>query len=531
MRTVLWLLCAYLSVIRVAAADERDGKETFVPIAGACIHAINPREILEQVETFGQVSGGKRSLYWDLKKNIERRFSLEDHLPFQKGRILVVSDERLESIDFDFVLDEAGAIAHIDEFAHQWKAPEPVARPNYETKVQPTTNQCWALSVSALSWVPKIPNDPSAEVQWERRESSTRKYFFRLQNGFLWSGRSEDVLQNTDFSRIPARLLTPESAESGRRLTTIWLGPDEVDLTQREMLLAELSRKLLPGMAVRDNENKTTAGRRRTALFFQWLLFRAVLVDCQASWLYLDVNDDGKVVFAGSVGFKKDSITSKWARAVGTTESPSLPKRTDRTDLRLTAKAAIPYGPFLWTPDTAEEIPATTPVRLTAELTTLEDLSTGYLEFRLTPTADLKITAFQLPLVLATNFVSGLTGASQVPQTTVDQESIEIQWGTDRFEPGEPHLDQHSASVELIVQRSFLQTIRHKLGAAKTDEDENATIEDESSPNGPTVPEPSSEQIALNVSLQPESLRVRFEAPKDTCFELVALLFDAGIRF
>lgn len=529
MASMLVLLAVCTTACDSFAGDE--SKEQFVPIAGACIHAINPGEILEQVEAFGRVSGGKRSLYWDLKKNIERRFSVEDHLPFQKGRILVASDQRLESIDFDFVLDEAGAIAHIDEFAHQWKAPEPVSRPNYETKLEPTTNHCWVLSVSALSWAPKIPNDPAAEVQWERRESSTRKYFFRLQNGFLWSGRSEDVLQNTDFSRIPARLLTPESADSGRRLTTIWLGPDQVDLTQREMLLAELSRKLLPGMAVRDNENKTTATRRRSAIFLQWLLLRAVLVDCQASWLYLDVSEDGKVLFAGNVGFKRDSITSKWARVVGTTESPSLPKGNDQNDLRLTVKAAIPYGPFLWTPDTADEVPATTPVRLSAAVTTLEDLSTGYLELRLTPTADLKITAFQLPLVLAANFVSGLTGASQIPQTIVDQESIEILWGKDRPEPSEPRADQHSAGIELAVQRSFLQTIRRKLGAGKTVDEENATPDDEPASNGTPVPEPSSEQIALNVSLQPESLRVRFEAPKETCFELVALLFDAGIRF
>lgn len=528
MRVALHLLMFITFASACDATINREPDDSFQPVAGGCIHVLNPKEILEQIEAFGAVSGGERSLYWDLKKNIERRFSSDDHLPFQKGRVLVASDRRLEILEFDFVADEAGAKASIEEFSGQWKAPEAVARPNYETKLEATANQCWVVSISALSWVPKVPNDPTAEVKWERNEFSNSKYYFRLQNGFLWHSRSEDVLQKTDFSRIPARLLTPEPADSGRRVVTVWVDPNQINRAQREMLLGELSRKLLPGMAARDNEDKVTAVRRRTALFLQWLSLRALLIDCRESWLHMDITKEGSVLFAGDVKFEKDSITSNWARAVGTSESISLPKAAHKSAIRFAARAALPYGPFLWTPESANGVPETAPVQLTGAVDTLDDGSAGHLLLRLAAKSDLNARSFQLPLVLTTNFVAGMTGAQQLPQVVADQESIEIHWGENFPEFGEPHKDQHSAKVEIVVQRSLLQTIRQRLGAVKAD----VRQEDKADPGKPSESESpsSSEELAFQVQLTPESLSVRVEASKATSYELLALLFDAGIR-
>ena len=519
---------AFLILAGVVVADEREAADSFQPVAGGCILVLNPKEILAELESFGAVSGGERSLYWDLKKNIERRFSADDHLPFQKGRVLVASDRRLEILEFDFVADEAGAKASIEEFSGQWKAPEAVARPNYETKVEAAVNQCWVVSVSALSWVPKVPNDPKAEVKWERNEFWTHKYYFRLQNGFLWHSRSEDVLQKTDFSRIPARLLTPEAADSGRRVMTVWVDPNQIDLAHREKLLGELSRRIQPGMAAQDNEDKVKAVRRRTALFLQWLSLRALLIDCRESWLHMHITKEGSVLFVGDVKFEKDSTTSNWARAVGTSESSSLPKATDRSSIGFAARAALPYGPFLWTPESADEVPETAPVQLTGAVDILDDGSAGHLLLRLAAKPDLNARSFQLPMVLMTNFVAGMTGAQQQPQVVVDQESIEIHWGENFPEFGEPHKDQHAAKVEIVVQRSLLQTIRQRLGAGRTDVRQKDEA-DQGKPSESEAPS-SSEELAVQVELQPESLSIRIGASKMTSYELLALLFDAGIR-
>ncbi|MCA9062205.1 MAG: hypothetical protein KDA96_04080 [Planctomycetaceae bacterium] len=309
--TVMFVL-VHGGMVRGEDDVANEPKPTCWPVAAACLHECDPGEMLEQLEDFAQLVGGKPSAYWDLKKQIERRFVADEHLPFPKGLGLFFGPEGMSRVDFEYVVDLTGAEAAIAEYSSQWIAAVPRKHPIYEVDLKKNGDADWTVEVHSLFWMPVLPDDLKEEITYtKKRQGISIRTSFHFEDGVLWSASGSESLTNHRFDLLPRTMVEPAPRQNGRRLASVWLNPQHVPQELREQWLAAMESTAFTQLQPQNEEASDSVATRQRSGFLRILLMRTFLLDVQDSHFFLD-SSEGNLGFRGSLQLSEGSVASQW---------------------------------------------------------------------------------------------------------------------------------------------------------------------------------------------------------------------------
>lgn len=353
-----------------ANTGHADSAETFSPqsIGGFLCAYYAPTQYVNLLDDLSLEYGRDLNDFGnEIRRSIERRFDDRVHLPYPKGCLLVMTPRGVEYWYCEETSDAAAARELVDLFTAQWQAPPEVERPIYRVKVESPSKDTWTAQVFNVTWIPKLVADPNSrqnvKPEWQSTERPGRTYWFRFENGWLWSGDSDSLLRADTLDLLPPVQEVDNSADPNARLfATAWLKPATIPDSARGMAVAAMTALTATQMQPRDGEPEQASQVRRVLKELQVAGYRSLLNDVAELELSIWTSDQD-VSMELRADVQKNTATSRFL-------SEMVPRRNhDRNrqgnfNLEMDLSASIPVAAVAVLQDAMGRRKSTVPVDL-----------------------------------------------------------------------------------------------------------------------------------------------------------------------
>lgn len=310
---------------------------SYFPVAVVSLNNFNASDTLKLLEEHRDVVGEAPDYYWDLKKFLSRRYWTTARSDTNTGFALVTDVRSTERITYEVADSEDRARFLIEEFAKQWAPPAEREQPLYSSHVTTTEAGLWQLTVSSLTWTPHLGPTKTTYTSKSRPFAS---WYFRFENGVLWSSKSPKPLIQTDLKSVSREISSPQKKDN---LLSIWVSPQLLPPTFKDLLIRRISAPLLTQSQRLDSEKNDEGQHRSWRMRLLATLANALITDVKSFELSLSA-EDGEYLANAKLSFNADSNGHRWLKSLYTDRQTSFLAPGRQT--YVTSRFAIPATKF-----------------------------------------------------------------------------------------------------------------------------------------------------------------------------------------
>lgn len=290
---------------------------SYFPVAVVSLNNFNASDTLKLLEEHRDVVGEAPDYYWDLKKFLSRRYWTSARSVTNTGFALVTDARSTERITYEVADSEDRARFLIEEFAKQWAPPVEREQPLYSSHVTTTEAGLWQLTVSTLTWTPHLGPTKTTYTSESRPFGS---WYFRFENGVLWSSKSPKPLMHTDLKSVSREISSPTKADN---LLSIWVSPQSLPQTYKDVLTRRITAPLLTQSQWLDGEENDEALDRGWRMRLLATLASLLITDTNLFELSLSADTEGYQVNA-ELSFSANSNGQRWLKSLYTDRQSSF---------------------------------------------------------------------------------------------------------------------------------------------------------------------------------------------------------------